>query len=275
MDNVIFFYREPFFTYWGFAGLGLAAAFVCCALLCLRFRLGLRGWLRLLAAALLSLAAGGAAAKLFGMAARAIYLKSVGEAFGLAELIRNGSYVFYGGLLGWFASLALLLPRLLPQWRRLCWDMMTVCTALFHGFARLGCYCATEVKDGYVYWRPCCYGRKMDNAFCAHFWDGRLPTQLIESAFEFLLFALLLALLLRGAKKSRGRLSVLYLVAYGVFRYLIEFFRDDAVRGAIGPFSFSQLISLLILVGVLGVSLLRQKGLVRTPPPDADGAAEP
>lgn len=274
MDKVICFYREPFFTYWGLIGIGLAAALACCTLLCLRFRFGLRGWLRMMLAAALALAAGGVMAKLFGMASRALYLRSVGESVTLAGLIENRTYVFYGGLIGWLGALALLLPRLLPNRRRLGWDVMASCTPLFHAIARLGCYCATKVENGYVYWQPCCYGRKMDNAFCARFWDGRLPTQLIESAFEFLLFAVMLILLLRDGKKWRGKLGALYLVAYPVFRYLIEFFRDDSVRGAIGPFSFSQLISLLILLGVLIVSTLRQKGAIKTPPEDGDLPAE-
>ncbi len=268
MDHVIYFYSEPFFTYWGLIQIGLVAALVCCSLLCLRFRFGVRGWLRMLLVVALSLAAGCVMTKLFGMASRAIYFESIGEAHSLGELIRDRTYVFYGGLIGWFAALALLLPRVLPQQRQLGWDILAVCTPLFHAIARLGCYCGTDVKDGWVVWQPCCYGKKMDNAFCAHFWDSRVPTQLIESAFDFVLFAVMLALLLRGGKKWRGKLPVLYLVAYPVFRYIVEFFRDDAVRGAVGPFSFSQLISLLILIGVLVVSLLRQRGVLKTPPED-------
>ena len=43
----------------------------------------------------------------------------------------------------------------------------------------------------------------------------------------------------------------LYLFAYASFRFLIEFWRDDAVRGGFGPLSFSQWVSLCILMGLI------------------------
>ncbi len=269
MDNVICFYREPFLTYDGLAAIGVAAGVLCGSLLCLRFRVGWRVWLKLFVTALLGFGLGAALMKVFGMASRAIYQAAVGEPYSFRRLLETRGYVFYGGMLGYYGGIALLLPRLAPEHRHLGWDILAVSFTLFHGFARLGCYCATDVEDGWLIWSPCCYGKKMDNAFCAHFWDGRLPTQLIESAFEFLLFAVMLALLLRGGRKWRGKLPTLYFIAYPVFRYVVEFFRDDAVRGALGPFSFSQLISLLILLGVLAVSMLRQRGAPKSPPEDA------
>ena len=48
MDNVIFFYREPFFTYRGFVVIGVAAALLCAFALELRFRFGRRERLRML-----------------------------------------------------------------------------------------------------------------------------------------------------------------------------------------------------------------------------------
>ena len=268
MDNVIFFYREPFLTYKGLAAIGIVSGFLCGSLLCLRFRAGWRDWLKLALIAVLGGGAGVLLMKLFGMASRALYQAALGEPYSFAKLLGTKGYVFYGGMLGYYGVIAVLLPRLLPRRRRLGWDILAVSFTLFHGFARLGCYCGTAVEDGFLVWRPCCYGVKLNNAFCAHFWDGRLPTQLIESAFEFLLFAVMLSLLLRGGGKWRGRMPGLYLVAYPVFRYVVEFFRGDTVRGAIGPFSFSQLISLLILLGVLLVSVLRGKGVLSTPPAD-------
>ena len=43
----------------------------------------------------------------------------------------------------------------------------------------------------------------------------------------------------------------LYLWAYASFRFLVEFFRDDAIRGGFGPLSFSQWVSLGILLGLI------------------------
>ena len=42
----------------------------------------------------------------------------------------------------------------------------------------------------------------------------------------------------------------LYLMCYAVFRFFIEFFRGDKVRGGIGALSFSQIVSILILIGL-------------------------
>ena len=109
----------------------------------------------------------------------------------------------------------------------------------------------------------------MDNAFCHLFWDSRLPTQLIESAFNFALFGVLLYLVLSNREEEkRGNLILLYLTVYPVFRFFIEFFRGDEVRGRYGFLSFSQVVSLIILLSVAIYLLLRKKGYLRTPPID-------
>ena len=268
MGNVICFYREPFFTYYGFTAIGITSCLLCGSLLCLRFRVGRHDWLRMLVVVLLGFAAAVVMMSVLSIIAKAIYQFSIGEPRGLIWLMEHVGAVFYGCVLGYFGVLALLLPRFVPHRQRLGWDIWTSAFSLGHGFLRLGCYCATVSEDGYLIWKPCCGGIRMDNAFCAHFYDSRLPTQLIESAFAFLLFAVLLALLLR--EKSRGRLPVIYLVAYAIFRYLIEFVREGAMSVRIGPFSYAQFFSLLILVGVLTVAVLRQRGVLKTPAPDPE-----
>lgn len=56
----------------------------------------------------------------------------------------------------------------------------------------------------------------------------RLPVQIFEAVFEFVLFAVLLV-----DEKRRPQTDILkvYLLAYAVFRFAIEFFRGDVVRG--------------------------------------------
>lgn len=267
MDNVICFYREPFFTYKGFAVIGVLACLLCGTLLCLRFRFGRRELPRMLGIVLLGFGGAIVMMKALSVGAKAIYQSSIGEPRGLVWLIEHAGAVFYGCVLGFFGVLALLLPRLVPQRRRLGLDIWATAFALGHGFLRMGCYCSTKVEDGWLVWHPCCGGIQMDNAFCAHFYDSRLPTQLMESAAAFLLFAVMLTLLLRG--KCRGKLPALYLGVYAVFRYLIEFVREGVMDVAIGPFSYAQFFSLLILLGILLVATLRQKGVLRAPPEDA------
>ena len=77
----------------------------------------------------------------------------------------------------------------------------------------------------------------------------RVPVQLIESAFEFLMFIVFVVL-----EKRNSELYSLsnYLVIYAIFRFVVEFYRGDEVRGIwMGGLSTAQLISVLIVIIVL------------------------
>ena len=127
------------------------------------------------------------------------------------------------------------------------WGLAALLVPLFHGFARIGCY-----------FGRCCYGIEMSGAAFSHFFEHRLPVQLMEAGFNFLLFVALL-LLYFYKKQSRGKLVRGYLLSYAIFRFIIEFFRGDALRGGFGPLSFSQWVSLGILLGLLARALIQQK----------------
>lgn len=169
--------------------------------------------------------------------------KNVGEGF-----------VVYGGILGGLAGGLLCCRikklRFLPYF-----DLFLPSVALAQGFGRLGCFFA-----------GCCYGRETDSWFHLIFPEGSqapagvplIPAQLISSAADFLHF-FILVWFARRAKKD-GRVGGLYLILYSIGRFLIEGLRDDP-RGAVGPFSTSQFISLLILAAGILVMVLasRQK----------------
>ena len=53
-----------------------------------------------------------------------------------------------------------------------------------------------------------------------------------------------------------------------MFRFIIEFFRDDAVRGGFGSFSFSQVVSIAILIGLVVFESLQKSGVVKPLPLD-------
>ena len=74
---------------------------------------------------------------------------------------------------------------------------------------------------------------------------------LYEAIFLFVLFGICSYLLLK--KNFKYNMSV-YLIAYGVFRFLIEFLRDDHRGKLIGFITPSQFWSLL-MIG-LGVGLI-------------------
>ena len=73
-----------------------------------------------------------------------------------------------------------------------------------------------------------------------------LPTQLLEALFLFALFWWLSRRVLRGKTYNLQ----LYMVSYGVWRFLIEFLRADYRGKTIVPFlTPSQLIAILLIAG--------------------------
>jgi len=124
-------------------------------------------------------------------------------------------------------------------------DVFMPPVAAAQGFGRIGCFLA-----------GCCYGKATDSVCGVIFPSGGAPavpvwpTQLFSSAGDFLL-ALVLALYDRR-EHARGNTGSMYLILYGVGRFLIEFMRDDP-RGNVGFFSTSQFISLFMVP--IGVAL--------------------
>ncbi len=267
MNTVTQFLWDHVLTYSVMAAIGIIAVFGVAFLLCIRRE---QNWVRqlfLMIASLIGLLGG---AKLFGAISYATYLYTRGETISFIECFTQSGIVFYGGLLGYFLTFWILSKFLLPR-KRLGRDIVAVTTPLFHGIARIGCYLGRDYNDfGEIVWHPCCYGKQYpDSAFCSHFWDNRLPVQLFESAFNFILFAVLLILFLREKKDARrGRMVYLYLFPYAIFRFIIEFFRGDAVRGGFGPLSFSQVVSILIVLWLIVVLILKKTGVLKPLPVD-------
>lgn len=127
-------------------------------------------------------------------------------------------------------------------------NIAACCIAVAHAIGRLGCLTA-----------GCCYGKIYDEP--QPFTVKRLvvsvsgtlirteymiPLQIYESVFLFALFAVLTVLLF---KKSGYELPV-YMTAYGIWRFIIEFFRADDRGATIVSFlSPSQLASVLLVLG--------------------------
>jgi phosphatidylglycerol:prolipoprotein diacylglycerol transferase len=157
------------------------------------------------------------------------------------SVLGSGGWVVYGGILG----------GILAAWlycRKNNWDFMTYANLLFpslalgQGFGRIGCFFA-----------GCCYGKAALTPFSVTFPTTSLcpvgtpviPTQLIMSAGDFLLFAFLQHNLFKG--KHPEDTAAYYAMFYSVGRFLIEFLRGDE-RGAVGPLSTSQFISIFIFL---------------------------
>ncbi|MBR6728154.1 MAG: prolipoprotein diacylglyceryl transferase [Clostridia bacterium] len=159
--------------------------------------------------------------------------------------ISRGS-TFLGGLIGgattFFAAYFIFRKR----YKNRLYEIMSLlpcCVLVAHAFGRLGCFFA-----------GCCYGVESDSAFAVQFPKLRhpvLPTQLYESIFLFVLLAVCLFLLIKFG--FRHNMSV-YLIAYGIFRFIIEFWRDDERGELIGSISPSQFWSIVMVV--LGIGLV-------------------
>ncbi|MGN0171881.1 MAG: prolipoprotein diacylglyceryl transferase [Acutalibacteraceae bacterium] len=168
---------------------------------------------------------------------------SFGDLIGAASMVFGGS-VFYGGFLGGAAA-ALIYIRCKKLDFKVYSDVAAPAIPLFHAFGRIGCFLG-----------GCCYGVESPVGFVfehslleAANGVRRFPIQLVESAYNFLLFAVLAFLLYRRLQK--GHLLQIYILAYGVGRFAFEFFRGDEIRGFWFGLSTSQWIALLLVVATV------------------------
>jgi phosphatidylglycerol:prolipoprotein diacylglycerol transferase len=156
-------------------------------------------------------------------------------------ILTSGGLVFYGGLAGAFLGALRYCRHFSVPFEPMIEAAVTG-MPLFHAFGRIGCFLA-----------GCCYGMPYDGAFSVTFENALaapngvalLPVQLIESGLNFLLFGVLAAFFL----KNKPRLSItgLYFVCYSVIRFILEFFRGDAIRGK-AILSTSQWISIAVFI---------------------------
>ena len=155
----------------------------------------------------------------------------------------RGGMVFYGGLLGAIAA-AFLTARFLKEDIAGFYHSLVPGIAILAGFGRIGCFL-----------NGCCFGAVTDCPVHVIFPAGSdapagvplVPVQLYEAVFEFAM-ALLFTALTMLKPSLEPRFLRLYLMSYAIFRFILEFWRGDAVRGMYGPFSTSQWISLGIII---------------------------
>lgn len=150
----------------------------------------------------------------------------------------NGGFsglVWYGGFTASVAA-ALIYVRFRGYsfWKMA--DIFAPYLALSYAIVRVGCFL-----------NGCCYG-KVSDAACTVVFPyvdelSRFPTQLYSTAINLLLFAVLIWYYPR--RKFAGQIFIFYLLGYSIYRFIIEIFRENWVF--IGPFSVSQLYSLVLL----------------------------
>ncbi|NNE67705.1 MAG: prolipoprotein diacylglyceryl transferase [Pyrinomonadaceae bacterium] len=173
------------------------------------------------------------------------------------DFLRSGG-VYFGGFLGGFITLAFLIRYYKFSFWKV-GDAFAPGVALGQFFGRQGCFSA-----------GCCWGKETHLPWGVHFSDlGHEntgvpvigpdgsdlflhPTQLYESFTMLGVFILLFYL--HGKKKFDGQILILYGFIYSLFRFSVEFVRDDPRGDLLGitsvtGLSTSQLISLIVAAG--------------------------
>ena len=187
------------------------------------------------------------------------------------DFLRSGG-VFYGGLIGGFLAVAILVPFYkLPFWKAA--DAFAPGVALGQAFGRQGCFAA-----------GCCWGKVTDGPLGVHFSDAGhdytgvpivgpdgadlflYPTQMIESLAMLAVFGLLFWL--HRHKKFDGQILITYGIIYSLVRFSIEFIRDDP-RGDLFGFttltglSTSQGVSLLVAAASITFLIIRLRRIAQ------------
>jgi len=168
--------------------------------------------------------------------------------------IWHGGMSFHGGLIG------VLIVGILFAWKneKSFWkiaDLIIVTVPIGLGLGRIGNFINGEL-----------YGRATQAPWGMIFPKGgplpRHPSQLYESALEGgVLFVVLW--LLKDRKLPEGTLLAIFLGLYGVFRFVVEFFREpDAQLGLIiGPFTMGQILTTFMVLGsIVLIFYLQRRG---------------
>lgn len=154
----------------------------------------------------------------------------------------GSGFVFYGGLIGGIFG-PILYAHFFKEDAFPLVQAFVPAIPLFHCIGRIGCFLA-----------GCCYGIEYHGALAVTFTNAvggapngvpLLPVQLIEAGANLITFIILIIY----NHKPRKPLQPfgLYLMIYGVERFIFEFFRGDLIRGGLLGLSTSQWISLLLV----------------------------
>jgi phosphatidylglycerol:prolipoprotein diacylglycerol transferase len=172
---------------------------------------------------------------------------------------------FYGGLIGGVASFLLgyfliIRKKFGPHMKELL-VIAPACITVAHGFGRIGCF-----LEG------CCYGQQTD-AWYGVLFPGMehkvIPTNLFEAIF---LLLLAVGLFLLAYYKQFKYTFPVYMCSYGIWRFVIEYFRGDHRGAFIGNLSPSQFWSILLFVGGVVYFLVYFFGIERKKKPQNEAS---
>ena len=106
----------------------------------------------------------------------------------------------------------------------------------------------------------CCYGKLSDSKLAIPYriysqdiYMKRIPVQIYESIFEFLMFILMYFLFRNMEIKNinNKNLISIYILLYGIWRFFIEFYRGDEVRYVVKGISITQIIIVISIIIII------------------------
>ena len=181
--------------------------------------------------------------------------------YGKFQINNQTGATFYGGLIGgaaFFLLVYFLVGRRLFGKQGIhvtgffgVTDVGAACVAIAHGFGRIGCLMA-----------GCCHGAETDawyGIYMPAVGAKVVPIQLFETIFLFALFAFLVFRI----KLNKTYNLPIYMAVYGIWRFIIEYARDDYRGTTLVPFlTPSQLTAILMIIGAV-VLFVAQKSIIQ------------
>ncbi len=166
--------------------------------------------------------------------------------------LREG-FVFYGGfIVASLTAVAYTTVKKLPFFRVA--DIFAPSIALGHAFGRMGCF-----------FNGCCYGKPCSLPWAVTFPPPHImagipvhPTEIYETLGNLAIFAGLSAIYRH--KRADGQIWWLYILSYGVLRFIVEFFRGDYDTHYFGVLTLGHLVAMvMIAVAAVALALLSRR----------------
>lgn len=179
-----------------------------------------------------------------GIFGKLIYIATRINEQNISILERLSGFVYYGGFIGAVIGMWVFCQfykqRFLDYF-----DTFTSILPLGQAIGRIGCY-----------FNGCCYGKPYDGLLAVtYFVDGKetkvFPTWFMESVFCLIVF---LVFFMISKEVFSGFYASIYMITYSLFRFCIEYYRGDEIRGIWLGISTSQFLS--ITVFCFGIILL-------------------
>lgn len=153
-----------------------------------------------------------------------------------ALMLREGGMAIHGAIgAAIIAGIIVCRVRKLSFWNLS--DLFAPYIALGQSIGRIGCFL-----------NGCCYGKPVSSGPGVTFPGdtvSRIPTQIYSSLGLLLIYILLIEM--RKNRPFNGYVFCKYLILYGLFRFFMDFYRDDN-PAVLGLLTLSQIISVAILV---------------------------